>query len=221
MTSRRLFAGILMMACVAVGSAQGGDAITNEDVIKMVRAGLSSSIILSTIDSAKTTKFDLTPDGLVSLKNAGIDDRLIEAMQAKIRSANAVAAPDKSDTLAGAKDSDTILRNFRTMFVDASQANFFKSDQMKAALGKAKDFNSLKITVVDDRSLADVVLNVGYTFAWDFPFTLKHQNTSIVLASGKGTGPFSGPKGAESVAAELVKLLKPYRVPVTTKKKTA
>ena len=41
--------------------------------------------------------------------------------------------------------------------------------------------------------------------------TVKHQNTSVVLLTGKGTGPFSGPAGA-SVAAELVKGLKPYRM---------
>jgi hypothetical protein len=55
------------------------------------------------------------------------------------------------------------------------------------------------------------VLTVGYTFAWDYPFSLQHQNTSMVLLSGKGSGPFSGPAGAKSVANELVKLLKPHR----------
>jgi hypothetical protein len=52
---------------------------------------------------------------------------------------------------------------------------------------------------------------VNYTFAWDYPFSLQHQNTSLVLLSGKGSGPFSGPTGAASVASELVKALKPYR----------
>ena len=88
---------------------------------------------------------------------------------------------------------------------------------MKAALGRNKDFGALNVTIVDDRSLADVVLEVGYTFAWDYPFTLKHQDTSIVLVSGKGAGPFSGPAGAASVAKELAKLLKPYRAPKTGK----
>jgi hypothetical protein len=64
---------------------------------------------------------------------------------------------------------------------------------------------------VDDRKVADTVLDVGYTFAWDFPFELKHQNTTIVLLSGKGVGPFSGVAGAASVASEFVKIAKPYR----------
>ena len=54
---------------------------------------------------------------------------------------------------------------------------------------------------------------LSYTFAWDYPFTVKHQNTSVVLLTGKGVGPFSGPAGAASVATELVKALKPYRLP--------
>jgi hypothetical protein len=82
---------------------------------------------------------------------------------------------------------------------------------MKAALAKNKGFPALNISIVDDAAVADVILDVDYTFAWDYPFTLKHQNTSVVLLSGKGSGPFSGPKGATSVANEFVKLLNPYR----------
>jgi hypothetical protein len=56
------------------------------------------------------------------------------------------------------------------------------------------------------------VLEVRYVFAWEFPFVLRHQNTSVVLLSGKGRGPFSGPAGAASVAKKFVKLAQPHRV---------
>ena len=109
------------------------------------------------------------------------------------------------------KDPDFILRNFRTMYVDAREASFFGAEQMKAALGSNTEFVAMRITLVDDPNLADVVLKVSYTFAWDYPFSLRHQNTSITLLTGKGSGPFSGPAGATSVAKQLTKLLKPYR----------
>jgi hypothetical protein len=48
---------------------------------------------------------------------------------------------------------------------------------------------------VEDARVADTVLTVGYTFAWDYPFALRHQNTTMILVSGKGEGPFSGPLG--------------------------
>ena len=42
---------------------------------------------------------------------------------------------------------------------------------------------------------------------------MKHNlNTCVVLVSGKGSVPFSGPAGATSVASEFAKLLKAYRV---------
>ena len=65
--------------------------------------------------------------------------------------------------------------------------------------GKEQRLPSLRISLVDDPSLADTILEVGYTFAWDYPYTLRHQNTATILVSGKGSGPFSGPAGATGV----------------------
>ena len=120
-------------------------------------------------------------------------------------------APDQSELLKNSKDRDFILRNFRTMYVDARDAKYFGSRQLKAALGKNKDFWKLNVRMVDDPRVADVILKVSYTFAWDFPFELTHRNTTMVLLSGKGEGPFSGPLGADDVARNLVNLAKPWR----------
>ena len=213
----RFVLSIVLALAVPIAEAQTGQALTNEDIVKMVKAQLSESIILTTIESSNPG-FDVSPEGLIALKNGGVNDRIIEALQRRVQardggtSAGATrGGPEKSDQLAASRDPDVILRSFKTMLVNASDARYFKTDQMKGALGRNKDFVALKISIVDDPSVADVVLDVGYTFAWDFPFALKHQNTSVVLVSGKGTGPFSGPKGAASVASELAKALKPYR----------
>ncbi len=214
---------LVVFALARLAFGQAGEALTNEDIVKMVRAQLSVRLVLSTIDDAKFVKFDVSPAALIALKDAKVDDQIIEAMQTKARAQGereraALAAvsppgePERSDPIAS-KDPETILRSFKTMFVDARQATWFNSDQMKAALGKDKGFKELKITIVDDAAVADTVLSVGYTFAWDYPFSLTHQNTRVVLVSGKGAGPFSPPAGASSVAKELTKLLRPYRVP--------
>ena len=120
-------------------------------------------------------------------------------------------APDQSELLKNSKDRDFILRNFRTMYVDARDARYFGSRQLKAALGKNKDFWKLNVRMVDDPRVADVILKVSYTFAWDYPFELTHRNTTMVLLSGKGEGPFSGPLGAADVARNLVNMAKPWR----------
>lgn len=208
----------LLWALAGPALAQSTATLTNDDVVKMVRAQLATSVVVTAIESANA-KFDVSPAGLIALKEAGVGDDLIRVMQARMQAlaqgatTDSVtrAAPEKSELLATSKDPDYILRNFRTLLVDASKATYFKTPQMKAALGENKGFRSLKISIVDDQAVADVVLTVNYTFAWDFPFALRHQNTSLVLLSGKGVGPFSGPAGAASVASELVKMLKPYR----------
>ncbi len=120
-------------------------------------------------------------------------------------------APDQSELLKNSKDKDYILRNFKTMYVMTKDIDFFDSSQMKAALHRNEDFDKLNITIVDDPRVADVVFVVTYTFAWDYPFELRHQNTTSVLLAGKGEGPFSGPLGAADVAYEFVRLAKPYR----------
>ena len=120
-------------------------------------------------------------------------------------------APDQSELLKNSKDKETILRNFKTMYVITKDIDFFDCAQMKAALHRNEDFDKLNITIVDDPRVADVVLEVTYTFAWDYPFELRHQNTTSVLLAGKGEGPFSGPLGAADVAYQFVNLAKPYR----------
>ncbi len=129
-------------------------------------------------------------------------------------------APDQSDLLRNSKDPDFILRNFHTMWVDARDAQYFDSYQMKAALGRNKEFRELNIQMVDDPRVADVLLKVGYTFAWDYPFQLKHQNTTIVLLAGKGVGPFSGPLGAADVAHEFGQAVKHYRATTLNQQNT-
>src|ERR1051326_8418245 len=140
--------------------------------------------------------------------------RQAEALRRELAEPQAQAnpdAPDQSELLKNSKNPDFILRNFKTMYVDAHDANYFGSDQMKAALGKNKEFQKLRIHIVDDPKVADVVLKISYTFAWDYPFELRHQNTTLVLLAGKGEGPFSGPLGAADVARKFVKAAKPWR----------
>jgi hypothetical protein len=211
---------VAVLAAVVLGQqiyAQS-PAITNDDVIRMVRAQLSTGVIRGTLDAAHVD-FDLSPDGLIGLKAAGVDESTIETMQARAR-ARATGSttdgasrtgPEKSNLLAESHDPDLIRRHLKTVYIDASKATYFGTAQMKAALGSNRDWTALGVVIVDDAVVADAILRVSHTFAWDFPFTLTHQNTSMVLVSGTGVGPFSGPLGAISVAAELTRALKPYR----------
>lgn len=53
--------------------------ITNIDVIKMTKAGLAESTIITTIQSRKS-KFDVSPDALIGLHQAGVTQAEMDAM---------------------------------------------------------------------------------------------------------------------------------------------
>ncbi len=54
--------------------------MTNQDVLKLAKAGFSDDLILSAINGAAKTAFDLDPDRLVALKLSGVTERVIGAM---------------------------------------------------------------------------------------------------------------------------------------------
>lgn len=59
------------------------DVMTNADVVKLVKAGLSAETIEAKI-AASQTKFDTSTDALVALAGEGVPDRVVRAMiQAK------------------------------------------------------------------------------------------------------------------------------------------
>lgn len=57
------------------------EVITNEEVISLSKAGLSNSIIVNKIRTSKS-KFDLSTNALIKLKQAGISDDIVGAMLA-------------------------------------------------------------------------------------------------------------------------------------------
>lgn len=58
-------------------------ALRNADIVKMVAAGLGEAVILQSIKTSPYVVFDLTPEGLLALKDTGVSDALIEAMFAR------------------------------------------------------------------------------------------------------------------------------------------
>ena len=57
-------------------------AITNDTIVKMSKAGLDDAVILQTIQT-QPGAYDTTPDDLISLKGAGVSQKVIAAMQAR------------------------------------------------------------------------------------------------------------------------------------------
>lgn len=65
--------------------------LDNDAVIKLVKAGLSDDLVVNTIATSPGT-YNVSPDGLIALKSAGVSDRVVSAIVAK-SSATAQSAP--------------------------------------------------------------------------------------------------------------------------------
>jgi hypothetical protein len=75
------------------------ETLTNSDIIKMSNAHLSEATIIMAIDSAHGGfAFDVRPDALVTLKNAGVSDKMIETvMQRNLTSKASESSKGKAD----------------------------------------------------------------------------------------------------------------------------
>ena len=77
---RKGLVALLFLAFTSFLTAQ--QALNNDSVIKMVKAGLTDDAIVATIN-ANPGAYDASPDGLIALKQAGVSNKVIDAIVAK------------------------------------------------------------------------------------------------------------------------------------------
>jgi hypothetical protein len=67
-------------------------ALSNQDVIDMVKAGASEELVLKYMMGRRDRAFDLSPKGIVALKTAGVSDQIVSAMLGEAVAVAPVAA---------------------------------------------------------------------------------------------------------------------------------
>jgi hypothetical protein len=94
-----------IFAADTVGSTQE---LNNDSVTKLINAGLSDDLIVSTINAVPGA-YDISPDGLIGLKKAGASDKVVSAIVLKTSSASeakASVSPTPSGTEAATAPAD-------------------------------------------------------------------------------------------------------------------
>lgn len=70
-----------VFAATSTSARQSGEKpLQNEDVLLLVRAGLTDDVVIAKIKQAALVKFVLDPESLVALRKNGVSDRVMEAM---------------------------------------------------------------------------------------------------------------------------------------------
>jgi hypothetical protein len=91
--------GFLLIAILAFCPALIAEALNNDAVVKLAKAGMSDEIIVSTIN-ASPGAYDTSANGLIALKTAGVTDKVISAIVMKASGVTtAAAAPASGSTL--------------------------------------------------------------------------------------------------------------------------
>ena len=84
--------GLAFLMVFAASLVSGDDAaLTNEDILRLIRAGLGAEVIIAKI-RASVTGFDTSVDQLLALKEAGVEDSVLAVMVNK-----GAAAPASTD----------------------------------------------------------------------------------------------------------------------------
>lgn len=151
---------LILVLVAAVGLSLPGatslaqEVLTNDSVIQMIKAGLPEAVVIAKIKST-ATKFDLKTDSLVSLKKAGVSDKVLEAMVAagsgSAPTTGAMPAPPAPAMAAGAlKNTDVIYQLVGGKYVEmfATSANletnmaFFQSKSEVVLEGKKAQYRT-------------------------------------------------------------------------------
>ncbi len=83
-----ILAVVFLVICPLIVAQQ---ALNNDSVIKLVKAGLSDDLIVSTINGSPGT-YDTSADGIIALKTAGASDKVLAAIVQKGTAPAPVAA---------------------------------------------------------------------------------------------------------------------------------
>ncbi len=116
---KSIFAGLCLLVVPVLLAQQ---TLNNDTVIKMVKAGLSDDVVITTIN-ASPGHYDTSADGLIALKSSGASDKIISAIMVRASSGSPAAAPaGSSATPAATASVPSGHRRYRGLAKDKSGA---------------------------------------------------------------------------------------------------
>jgi S1-C subfamily serine protease len=108
-----------------------------------------------------------------------------------------------------------VLLASKTIYV-TTRTTFFKPDQLINELKKKAELDQWGLVFVDDPQVADLILTLDHVvFTWKFTFTLAHQRTGMVVATGSRII-WDGNLGAQYMADRVLEKLTQVRAQTPT-----
>lgn len=210
---RKLNAWFLPLAFCTLAIAQ--QSMNNDSVLKMVKAGLSDDIVISTI-SASPGLYTTTPDALISLKQAGVSDRVISVMVNKnsappappadqepatptqTRSAPGTPTPSPETTAVAPPDSKP--RVYLESASKGTNRNAARDQSMEMSKDLEGDCTGVRITINQQMADYSVLLNhIEVGFARDNQVEVANKEGDLISKTKEGGSIRGGMKKACAV----------------------
>lgn len=197
--TRAVLLTVSILLAPALFGQQQSKPLTNADVIKMVNAGVPEAVIVTSIQSSPA-KFDVSPDALIALHQAGVTPKEMDAILAASRAkAPGDAAPPSAAPPAGAATAAsaapaTSEPKFRMPSVAVLQQAAPQNLPLeKTQLAQTKTSPKSMASLAGDTALTQTIQAGVNAAAWD---TAVHTH-SVVGGSmvNQAGGVFSGVMG--------------------------
>lgn len=190
--------------------------MSNDSVIKMVKAGLSDDVVVSTIN-ASPGQYMTTPDALIALKQAGVDDRVIAAVIAKASSAPLAPADVDAGAPAQANPSTIPTQNSTQqpetppqsgnkprVYLDSASKGTNRNAARDQSMEMSKDLEGdcpgVRITINQQMADYTILLNhIEVGFARDNQIEVADKNGDLLSKTKEGGSIRGGMKKACAV----------------------
>lgn len=186
--------------------------LNNDAIVKMVQAGLSDDLIVTTINS-QAGSYDASTDGIIALKKAGVSDKVVSAIVQKASSVPArpnasTSAP--SGAVAAIPPSAQPENKPRVFLQSASKGNQWnavRDQSMEMSKDFEKDCDGVRVTINQSAADYTVVLNhIEHGFARDNQIQIANKDGDLISRTKEG-GSIRGDvkKACEIILADWAK----------------
>lgn len=211
---KRLLQLAFLALCPVLAAQQ---TMNNDAVIKLVKAGLSDDLIITTISASPGT-YDISADGIIALKKAGASDKVVAALVAKSSGAStgvsAGTSPDAGPSSghanppsstqmpsqvpgAASTSSADKPRVFLQSESKGSQWNAVRDQSMEMSKDFERDCAYVRVTINQGSADYTVLLNhIEHGFARDNQFQVANRAGDLISKTREGGSIASGVKKA-------------------------
>jgi hypothetical protein len=179
--------------------------LKNESVIKLLKAGLSADLIVSTSNALPGT-YDTSPEGLISLKGANASDRVVSAIVLKASSSAPTTKPPADQELAqkalpvqetghtvslvpavAPQNAESSPRVFLQSASKGTNRNAARDQSMEMSKDLEKDCPGVRVTIIQQAADYTVLLNhIEVGFARDNQIQVANKDGDLISKTKEG-----------------------------------